>query len=79
MTIPFERARAVVQTEKFLLQLCDPKITPRVPKQYRDVAKALLRHYPTLGDLQLVEQGWDQPNAWIQCPFATEDAIAGKL
>jgi hypothetical protein len=38
MTIPFERNRAVVQTEKFLKELLDSKKTPRVPKQVRQKA-----------------------------------------
>ena len=79
MTLPFERARAVRQTEKFLLELCDPKKTPRIPKQYRDQAKALLMHYPTLHDLYLIENYWTQSNAWIQCPFATKDSMFGDL
>lgn len=46
MTIPAERTRAVVLTESFLLSLCDPKQTPRVPRSVRERARGLLRHYP---------------------------------
>jgi hypothetical protein len=47
MTVPMERTNAVVWTEQFLLDLLDPKKTPRVPKNIRDQARHLLRHYPT--------------------------------
>jgi hypothetical protein len=33
MTMPRERKIAVKNTEAFLLALCDPKETPRVPEQ----------------------------------------------
>ena len=61
MTLPFERFRAVTETERFLLNLSDPKVTPGVPKAIRERARALLRHYPTASDLKLVEQAWDEP------------------
>jgi len=38
---------AVKNTEAFLLALCDPKETPRVPKAIRQRAKQLLKHYPS--------------------------------
>lgn len=47
MTLPYERKHAVKHTEQFLLELCDPKKTPRVPGWVRDRARSLLRHYPT--------------------------------
>ena len=47
MTIPYERWCAVVNTEKFLLRLCDPKETPKVPKSIREEARSCLRHYPS--------------------------------
>jgi hypothetical protein len=52
MTLPDERYRAVLLTEKFLRQLCDARDTPRVPKSIRDRARALLRHYPHEIDLE---------------------------
>lgn len=45
MTLPDERYRAVVQTRRFLLDLCNPQHT-RVPKIIRQHARAMLRHYP---------------------------------
>jgi hypothetical protein len=46
MTVPMERTNAVVETEKFLLDLLDPKKTPKIPKVIRQRAGSLLRHYP---------------------------------
>jgi hypothetical protein len=45
--MPRERKAAVKNTEVFLLSLCDPKATPRVPRAIRLRARALLRHYPS--------------------------------
>jgi hypothetical protein len=47
MTLPDERYRAIRQAEDFLLALTDPQSTPRVPKNIRQHARSLLRHYPT--------------------------------
>lgn len=46
MTLPDERYRAVLNTKQFLLDLCDPKKTPRVPKDIRRQAYYCLKHYP---------------------------------
>ena len=46
MTLPVERKNAVLYTEQFLIDLCNPKVTPRVPGHIRDRARGLLRHYP---------------------------------
>jgi hypothetical protein len=51
MTLPDERYRAVVQTEKFLKEILS---TPRVPKNIKDGARAMLRHYPNEWDMQIV-------------------------
>ena len=51
MTLPDERYRAVVQTRRFLLDLCNPQHTPRVPKLVRETARSMLRHYPTDHDM----------------------------
>jgi hypothetical protein len=49
MTLPDERYRAVVQTQRFLLQILT---TPRVPKAIKDQARACLRHYPSEWDME---------------------------
>jgi hypothetical protein len=51
MTLPDERYRAVVQTEKFLKEILS---TPRVPKNIKDGARSMLRHYPNEWDMQIV-------------------------
>lgn len=52
MTLPDERYRALKNTERFLMDLCDPAVTPRVPRTVRQRAAHCLRHYPTSYDLQ---------------------------
>jgi hypothetical protein len=52
MTLPDERYRAVIQTRRFLIDLCNPDHTPRVPKLIRDTARSMLRHYPSDFDMQ---------------------------
>ena len=54
MTLPDERYRAVVQTEKFLREILT---TPRVPKTIKDGARHCLRHYPTNWDMKQAAEG----------------------
>ena len=54
MTLPNERYFSIVNTEQFLLDLLDPKKTPRVPKEIREQARRCLRHYPRRYDLDLL-------------------------
>ncbi len=56
MTLPDERFRAVVRTREFLLNLCNPQHTPRVPKIIREEARWCLRHYPDYYDMNKVSQ-----------------------
>lgn len=59
MTLPDERYRAVQQAERLLRELCDPKMTPRIPAGIRDRARGALRHYPS---------SWDMDQAARACP-----------
>lgn len=52
MTLPDERYRSLKATEQFLMDLCDPAKTPRIPRTVRQRAAQCLRHYPTSYDLQ---------------------------
>lgn len=52
MTLPDERYRAVLYAEQFLRALSDPSITKRVPKELRQRARGILRHYPNTWDMQ---------------------------
>jgi hypothetical protein len=54
MTLPDERYRAVVQTQRFLLEILT---TPRVPKAIKDQARWCLRHYPSDYDMQIASIG----------------------
>ena len=54
MTVPVERTRAVIRTQKFLFDLLDPKVTPRVPLSVRKEARNLLRHYPTEFEMNMI-------------------------
>jgi hypothetical protein len=56
MTLPDERFRATSRTREFLLDLCTPSATPRVPSWVRDRARALLKHFPTDLDLDSVAE-----------------------
>ena len=51
MTLPDERFRAVLRTREFLVNLCNPKHTPRVPRIIREEALWCLRHYPDYNDM----------------------------
>lgn len=57
MTLPDERYRAVVQTRRFLFDICNPEHTPRVPKLVRETARSMLRHYPSEIDMRQAAQG----------------------
>ena len=59
MTVPVERTNAVIRTQKFLLELLDPKKTPRVPRLIRQDARNLLRHYPTEFDMNMIAERED--------------------
>lgn len=54
MTLPYERLHAVNYTREFLFDLLIPSKTPRVPKEVRDRARALLRHYPFEAEMEMV-------------------------
>jgi hypothetical protein len=56
VTLPDERYRAVMQTQEFLVEICN---TPRVPKVIKQQARSLLRHYPS---------AWDMKQAAENCP-----------
>ena len=64
MTLPDERYHAIQKTQRFLVSLCDPRATPRVPRVIRCQAQNLLRHYPSKYYLdQLAEKS---PNVIIE-------------
>ena len=54
MTLPDERYRSLMATKYFLIQLCSPRLTPRVPRAVRKEALSLLKHYPGQYHLDLL-------------------------
>lgn len=46
MTLNYERKNSLLAAKKLLLDLLDPKKTPRVPMAIRRRASAALRHFP---------------------------------
>ena len=56
MTLPFERTRSMIETRNFLLSLLDSKKTPRIPSGIRKEARSLLKHFPTLLDLEQITE-----------------------
>lgn len=66
MTLPNERTRAVQNVEIFLMDLCNPKKTPRVPSAIRKRAAQLLKHYP--GQFYLAEVAKKSPE-WFGEPY----------
>ena len=69
MTVPIERTNAVMWTEDFLIDLCDPKKTPRVPKSVRERARRMLRHYPSKFEMETIANREDK----------CEDALTLKI
>lgn len=59
MTLPNERTNAVLRTEKFLMDLRDPKKYPRVPKAVREEAQRLLRHYPSKYNMKYIADSFE--------------------
>lgn len=56
MTTRDERTRALISADAFLKALLSPRATARVPKEVRDSARRVLRHFPSLYEFQeLVE------------------------
>ncbi len=57
MTIPAERSNSLLMTKDFLMNLLDPKKTPRVPKEVRTGAYWCLRHFPSRYDINQIADG----------------------
>ena len=59
MTIPRERTNAVLNVERFLIDLRDPKKYPRVPSEVRKEASRLLKHYPSQYHMMYIEDSFE--------------------
>jgi hypothetical protein len=75
MTLPFERSRAVIQTQQFLNEVAHGTKYKRVPRDVKLMALHLLRHYPMLSDLKMTHQGWNSKlhHFMFECPFGDPD------
>ena len=56
MTLPHEEAYAIARTRQFLLDLLDPKATPKVPRAVRKRAHTLSKHYPLLPTVEQAQR-----------------------
>mgnify|MGYP000008468198 FL=1 len=57
MTLPDERYRAMRCGHQMLLDLLNPKVTPKVPKYIRQRAAGILKHHPNSYDFtKIVEK-----------------------
>lgn len=80
MTLAFERVHSVNATRKFLSDLLDPKKTPKVPREIRDRAYCLLRHYPLEYEMDNAKTGrncfsddYDYGSSLFKIPPGTPD------
>jgi len=64
MTLPIERTNAVLNVERFLMDLRDPKKTPRVPSEVRKRASSLLKHYPRKFDMMDPAESFEPITEW---------------
>ena len=74
VTMPNERRYAVNHTRQFLLDLLDPKKTPRVPSAVRKEAGRCLKHYP--GEYIMLKVSEEAPGLfgeWDSWKGNTED------
>ena len=62
MTLPYERRWAVNNTRQFLVDLMDPKKTPRVPSAVRKEAYRCIKHYP--GDYHMDKAAIEAPEVF---------------
>jgi len=70
MTTPHERTQALIETHRFLEELC----TAEVPDQIRRSAKWCLRHYPHPGVIDVLARhapDWIAPSQSILPPAQT--------
>lgn len=66
MTLPDERTRNLLQAGAFLKELAGSRA---VPKALRQEAHRLLRHYPTLSDVEAIAQHEERLRDLTQSAF----------
>lgn len=55
MTLPDEMFNSIRGARSFLIDMLDPKITPKLPKEIRRRASARLKHFPSEFDINQME------------------------
>ena len=61
---PQQQVASVVATRDFLLRLINTKETPRIPREVRREARALLRHFPIADELRpVLQEGLTKKNS----------------
>jgi len=63
MTLPHEESYAIARVRQFLLDLLDPKATPRVPREIRRRAHRLSKHYPVMPS---IDQAQRMAERWVR-------------
>ena len=56
VTLPYERMNSLRSAEQLLCDLLDPKVTPRVPREIRQRARSVLRHFPLGSQLDVIAE-----------------------
>ena len=64
MTLPIERTNAVMNVERFLMDLSNPRKTPRIPSEVRKQARSLLKHYPRKFDMMDPAESFEAIKEW---------------
>jgi len=54
MTMPDERYRALIEGMRLIEDLLIPTVTPRVPREIRERARWIMRHYPNSYELEAI-------------------------
>lgn len=63
MTLPYERTNAVVRASEFLRKLSHPyEGFKRIPKEVREQARRILRHYPREFEMEQVNNDVFSPS-----------------
>lgn len=74
MSLRMEQYWSLQQTREFLVDLLDPKKTPRVPKDVRQRARRCLKHFPFLDEDGRPRFSTDE----FSPPFPNEENIGRK-
>lgn len=72
MTMPDERYRAMVEGMKLIEDLLIPQVTPRVPREIRERARWIMRHYPNRYELENLANS-------VPSVLATKDFNGNKI